>query len=107
MQQRCDVISNKLKRLYNLYATNGNELLLDTIKDNEEELKSLKKKIEHEKVVAKVTEEINNKKAQIEELRGLRSNWKYMSTLEQQEAIRICINKIIVTDEKIDIHYNL
>ena len=103
LQQRYDVITGKIKRLYNLYATSGDELLLETINENKSELKKISKELDNEKKLQKTVNEINEKNNTI---RNLKNSWSSMTIKEKQKALRICIDRIEVIDEKIDIHYN-
>lgn len=106
MQQRHGLLATKIKRLFNLYAEDGNKLLLETIKENQDELNSLAEKINHILMANKVATEINNKNRAIKDLENLRENWDGLTIDKKHAALRICVDKIIVTDGAIDIKYN-
>ena len=41
------------------------------------------------------------------EVRNLRNRWDALTVREKQRALRICINRIVITDDKVDIEYLL
>lgn len=102
LQQRYDLISTKIKRLFNLYAESDDKLLLETIKENQIELNSISKILENEKAALSVAEEVNE---QNEIVRNLRNKWASLNLHEKHRVLRVCIDKIIITDDTIDIHY--
>lgn len=103
LQQKYDIITAKIKRLYNLFASNGDELLLETINENKAELVKISKELDGERKLQKTASQINEKNNMI---RNLKSSWDLMTTKEKQKALRICIDYIEVIGEKINIHYN-
>lgn len=103
LQQKCNILSAKIKRLYNLYAEDGNKLLLDTIEENKKELAGLYEKIETEKKIFSTVSQINEQNLII---RNLKSSWDTMSIKEKQNALRICIDRIEIKDKAIKIIYN-
>lgn len=102
LQQKHDLLSAKIKRLYNLYAENESELLLETIDENQKELNSITKLLLNEKASVLAIEDIRDNNAMV---KNLRQKWNSMTISEKRKALRICIDKIVVTDEAIDIHY--
>lgn len=102
LQQKCDILSAKIKRLYNLYAESGNELLRETITENQNELLSLEKMLEHEQASVNAVSEISNTGSAVKNLRG---KWYALTMREKQRFARICIGRITVTDDAVDIHY--
>lgn len=102
LQQKYDMISAKIKRLYNLYAENGNDLLLETIKENQQELGSISKLLDSEKSSISVITEISERNQTLKNLRGV---WDRLTIKEKHRVLRICIDKIIVTDNEISIKY--
>lgn len=103
LQQRYNMTSEKIKRLYNVYADDPNPLLLETIKENQKELEYLSQTIEKEKETISLSEDIDK---QNEIVKNLRNKWDSMTMREKQKALRICIDRIIITDDSIDVHYN-
>lgn len=92
----------KLKRLYNLYAESGDELLLETIKENKAQLDNLLEKIKLEDEKAMYTNSIRMTK---ENLRNISELWDYMSINDKQNTVRSVIDKIIITDNKVDVRF--
>ena len=103
LKQKYEHLANKIKRLYNLYATNGDEILLETINENKRELDNISQEIAHEKKSQNVIDEINQKNTLIQ---NLKNTWGSMSTREKQRALRICIYRIEIDNNAINIHYN-
>lgn len=102
LKQRYNETSGKIKRLYNLYASSGDELLLETIEDNKAELGSIAKQIKDEEMNRKTASGI---KEQIEMVRNLREQWDSLTMKEKQQALSVCIEKIVIDGSDIDIHY--
>lgn len=103
LQERYDKITAKIKRLYNLYAEDGDKLLLETIKDNQEELTNIGKLIDHEKATTAATMEIDRRN---DLAKNLRNVWSSLTIDEKHRALRTFIDKIILTKDNIEIHYN-
>ncbi len=103
LQERYDMLAGKIKRLYNLYAVNDDKLLLETINENKEELNILAKQIDNEKKSNDAVSDINEKNHMIQ---NLQNTWNNMSVKDRQKALRICIDRIDITDGRINIHYN-
>ena len=102
LQEKYDTISAKIKRLYNLYAESENKILLETIKENQNQLASVSKLLNNEKTsIAAVDDVVDRNNA----VRNLRSVWDKLTIQEKQRALRICVNRIVVTDNHIDIDY--
>lgn len=93
----------KIKRLYNLYADTADELLLETIEDKKAELSALLEKIRLEDEKALYTKSIKTAKENIKNISDL---WEYMTISEKQNTVRSVINKIVVTDQSVDIEFN-
>lgn len=104
LQQKYDIISAKIKRLYNLYAENGNDILLETIKENQQELGSISKLLDNEKSSISAINEISERN---HILKNLRSIWNDLTIQEKREILRKTIDKIIITDNEINIKYLL
>ena len=102
LQEKYDTISVKIKRLYNLYAESEDKILLETIKENQNQLASVSKLLNNEKTsIAAVDDIVDRNNA----VRNLRSVWDKLTIQEKQRALRICVSRIVVTDNHIDIDY--
>ena len=95
-------LENKIKNQYNLYAENPSDLLLETIRTNEAELKKLTKMVENEMNSVEAIKDISEKTKMLSNLKNL---WDDLSFEEKREVVTTCIEKIILTDEEINIHY--
>jgi len=93
----------KIRRLYNLYAKSGDELLLQTLEENRAQLKSLAEQIRQEEVRAQTEYESQELRIMVQ---NLKDTWEYMTPQERQRIIKQCVNRIVITDGRIDIYYN-
>lgn len=103
LKQKYEAVSNKIKRLYNLYAIEGDELLLETINENKSELMSIAEKIEYEEQSRKLVDEVSQANDMI---RNLKNTWNTMTIHQKRRALRICIERIEIDDDDINIVYN-
>ena len=102
LQRKYDAISAKIKRLYNLFAEDPDELLLQTVRENQEELASISAMLNSEKASVEAVNDIRQRNNAV---MNLRNRWDSLTIKERQRAVRICIGRIILTDDKIDIEY--
>lgn len=103
MRQQYDMIAAKIKRLYNLYATSEDELLLQTIEENQNDLKKLRKQMEKEQSRNTISNKVQGTLARIE---NIKDAWEFMTIKEKQEVVRSCVEKVIITDNEVEIRYN-
>ena len=102
LHKQRDEISKKIKRLYNLYSDSNDDILLETIEDFRKQLAGIQKQILREQernVLASKMESV--KKTLI----SLKESWEYMTNKEQKNIIRSCVEKIIITDDKVEVFY--
>ncbi|MGN0678622.1 MAG: recombinase family protein [Oscillospiraceae bacterium] len=102
LQDKYDTLSSKIKRLYNLYATNGDDLLLETINENKAQLEEVSQLLDKEEHTVAVVKDI---RLQLENLCNLREAWPTLSQEDKQQAIRSCISRIELTKDKVDIKF--
>ena len=103
LKKKYETLVSKIKRLYNLYAESGNDILLQTIEENKQDLQS----IEDELVLASETEKNkSNIELQSNIIANLENSWKYLTIKEQQQALRLCITKVVVDGYNVSIQYN-
>ena len=104
LSQQYESISRQIKRLYSLYSIDGNALLLQTIEEKKRELEGLHDNMIRERERSAVT---NKAKEIISKIEGLSEVWDFMTTKEKQEIIRLCIERVEVTDNIVNLHFNL
>lgn len=104
LKSREESIEKKIKRLYNLYGESGDEILIETIKEQKSELEKIRKEIDNEEKRNNLAKE---KAGARKKLKGLQDAWKYMSPLERKNVIRSCVEKVIIKNDDIDIFYKL
>ena len=103
LRKQYDEQALKIRRLYNLYAKSGDELLLQTLEENQAHLKLLAGQIRQEEERMQSEHESQELKMMVEDLKEA---WEYMTPQERQRVIRQCVNRVAVTDGRIDIYYN-
>ena len=102
LNAKISALTDKLGRLYNLYSEGGSEILLKTIAENERELCAAKKQLENEKsngLMAADREKI------LRRVCDIGKSWEYMTAMEKQAIARDCIERIVITNGKLDIYY--
>jgi len=97
-----NTISLKLKRLYNLYAENGDEILLDSINTTRGELKNIQIQIENETEKTKLADSFVALKKTLSTLSEM---WEYMTPKEKKLLINDCINRVTINGETIHVDY--
>ena len=93
-------LERKVKRLYNLYAESEDELLLDTIRENQRTLEKLR---EQEKAEEKAGSLAANKKRISRILNNLKERWPDMNIHERQLVVRSLVRQVTITDRRVDI----
>lgn len=100
LQKQVTELERKVKRLYNLYAESEQDLLLDTINENQVMLDKLRDQLEIEtaaNALAANQQRINNM------LDNLESRWDGMKMHEKQTVVRTIVRQVTVTDRRVDI----
>lgn len=93
---------DKLKKLYELYATNESETLLEVIGKSEKRVKELRRELDRE-----TREKILTTPERIEKIKKISDVWDKLDVKEQNKVLKECIDKIVITDGNIDIYFNL
>ena len=101
-QKQYDSMVKKIKNLYNLYAQNEDELLLQTIEENQSELAKLSSRLDTERERGADYEKL---RGEYERLLTLKDAWELMNLQEKQNILRSFIDKIVITYDKTDIYY--
>jgi len=102
LRGRYEDVAKKIKRLYNVYADNGNEILLDTIKEHQKQLAKIQTQITTEQERNVIAGKIESVKKTLE---TLEETWEYMTKQEQKNIIRSCVERIVITDDEIEVFY--
>ena len=102
LRTRIRLAEAKLKRLYNLYAGDEDDALLETIRENKAALASMKSELEREESIRSSTKKLERLG---QEISSIRQAWPYLSELERQQIIRDCVEKIVVTGSRLEIYY--
>lgn len=95
-------ITEKLKRLYNLYAEATDDALKETIAETKKSLSELQSQInreEKQKILSRNRREIKK------QLSTLRESWGYMTDRERRKVVESCVEEITVANEDVEIYY--
>ena len=95
-------LSDKLKRLYSLYAEADDDLLLETISEVKKSLKETREEIEKEAKQKEISKKSKELKTRLETLPDA---WEYMTKEEQRSIICDCVSEIVATEETAKIYY--
>ena len=104
LKQQHDSVSQQIKRLYSLYASDANDLLLETIEAKQRDLKSIHQQLLREQERSSATDKARETLTKIESLADI---WGYMTVKEKQDIIRRCIDKIEVNNNNIAIYFKV
>ena len=94
--------TEKLKRLYNLYAVAADDALKETIDEAKKSLAEIQSQInreEKQKILSKNRREIRKR------LSTLRESWEYMTDKERRKVVESCVEEITVANDNVDIYY--
>lgn len=104
LKKRITESEKKLKRLYDLYAENGDEILKSAILEQREILSKLQRKYKKEQKAGILS---RDRKEKFQKLRDIKGVWGYISPHEQQQFIRSIVEKVVVYEDKIEVIYKL
>jgi len=102
LNRQYDDISKKIKRLYNLYSEDSDDILLETINDHKKQLLDIQHQIEVEQERNAISNKIEKVKKSLE---TLKETWEYMTAQEKKNLVRSCIEKIVITDNNVEVFY--
>jgi site-specific DNA recombinase len=92
----------RIKKLYALYVEDNDELLYDSIQEQKTKLALLQQEyaIEQENHMI-----LNRVDAARKTVSTLAEAWDYMSDIEKQQAVRDCVEKILISENQVEIYY--
>lgn len=94
----------KIKKLYNLYSEAADDLLLETIDENKKALTKINRRIKAE------TEQQKSTKSQMtigSMINDLEEQWSFMTQKEKQTIVRTLVNRITLTDSKVNLELKI
>lgn len=92
--------SAKVKRLYMLYADSPSDNLLDVIKEEEDNICSLKKQLELE-----IENDRRSDTEKIEKIKRMSDVWDTLTVRDKNRVLKECIERIIITGSDIEIRF--
>lgn len=95
-------LANRLKRLYKLYSTSEDDILLETINECKKSMAAIDKQMNIETQRNAISSKALSLQAT---LSTLQETWPGMTDLEKKEILRSCIDRIVITDHKVEIFY--
>ncbi len=97
-----NAIRTKLRRLYDLYGDSGDAMLLEAIEAQKKALVSVSEKRQEEE---KIREEAAQKTEKRKTVGKIQESWPYLSMEEKKKLIRSCVEKVVITDDTVDVYY--
>ena len=104
LRSQYEETARRIKRLYNLYAASDTDELLEIINENKKKLADLQLQIDSEIERKAITHQVNDTHQKIEDIL---SSWDYWDDKQKRDALRSCIEKIVVTDGNLEIYWRL
>ncbi len=102
LEKRISLLNQKIKRLYNLYASANDDVLLDTIEENKQELCELKAEYRAEQKHHTSRKHLSGV---VKTVSAVRDTWEMLSGRERQALIRDCVDKIIINNGAVEVYY--
>lgn len=99
MQSQLNREKNKLKRLYNLYSE-GNDTVIELIKQSEEEIKRITDAIKEESKSARNTQK---KEFVYDNIKKLADVWDNIDKQSKNKILKSIISKIVIVNDNIEI----
>jgi site-specific DNA recombinase len=104
LSERKKELQREIKNLYGLFSKRPSSSLEETIGEREEALTALQKQIE----LAQKREKAQGEQAKMRErVSELADAWEYMTVAEKRSLLKECIEKVVVTDNKVDVYFKL
>ncbi|MDE7445146.1 MAG: recombinase family protein [Lachnospiraceae bacterium] len=97
-------LNKKLKRLYNIYAEDEDDVLLDTINDLKKQIMLINKQIELDTQNSIVT---TRRKERTEILSTINELWGSMSAPQKKSIIRKLVNRIDINDNNVHVDFSI
>lgn len=104
LRQKRDTAEKKLRRLYDLYAGGEDDVLLEMISNLKEQIKTAEQQIQ---AIAEQDRSAERAQAAREELYRLSSIWSMMESAQKIAALRSVVDRIVVTNDRVDIIYKM
>jgi len=104
LEQRAEDAKLRLRRLYELYAKEGNPVLLDTIREQTAQLEEIERQLQAERERGRQTAQATGARAK---LRNVRDTWELMEDREKRVLICSVIRRITVTHYSVRIEYKI
>jgi site-specific DNA recombinase len=102
LNEQYAAISAKVKRLYTLYASSPDPLLLETVMEHQRELSNIMKQITLEAERGAVSKRVAELRTKIESIADV---WDVLTRAERQDIARTLIDRVTVTETSVAIDY--
>lgn len=102
LKKQLQTTEQQIKRLYTLYASDADELLLSTIEEYKQKYQKLSAQLALEQEQQILT---NNRHALLDKIHNLNEIWDILTFEEKRNILHNLIEKIVITDFLIEIHY--
>ncbi len=98
-----DGMRKRLSRLYSLYSSSDDDILIESINELKEKIAAVEKQIEEEKRESEKSDKIEEN---YKKLGQIRTAWEKMNFSEKRITLRELLEKIVITYDKVEIFYS-
>ena len=102
LKKQRDTLNKKIKKLYNLYSEEDDDLLLETINELKKQFNSLNKKIELEESNS-LSELKRNERSEL--LNKTNKFWDSLTVSQKKTIIRKLVNKVTITNSNVNVDF--
>lgn len=100
IQDAIDKANGKIKKFYSLYVENPNDNLMELIRDEEENVKSLKIQLAEEQKKERPADS-----EKLEKIRRVSDVWDDLTSKEKNRVLKECVEKITITGDDLEIRF--
>jgi hypothetical protein len=104
LNEQLEASQKRLKRLYTLYSDADDDALKSAIDEQKAHREQLLRQIADERARGAVSERLRRTRQTIERLADI---WDDLSQKEQQNIIRRCVEKVVITHGNVEVYYRL
>lgn len=103
LHDQYNTLATKVKRLYSVYASDGNPILLETIQEHQRDLEKISRQIASETERSTMSNRIVEIKREIENLEEI---WDTLMPKEKQTIIRTIVDSVTISEYDLRISYS-
>lgn len=102
LHDQYEEVSRRLKKLYGLYSEGCDDILLETIREVQQNLKHIQERIDAEAEKTAYSGEMQDIHRT---LSTIKDTWQYMTPAEKKKIVRSCVEKVVIDDDRVQVYY--